>query len=109
VSANVGKDGLGHREALRVKLSPPFTVLLADHPSGKVGEFHRNRYPQIFSFPTFVSDTPQLHWATLPIFFLGHIYFAHQTIYVSFFRFPPESFPLGAQVVIAGLLIMKIL
>jgi hypothetical protein len=109
VSSDVGKDRFGHREALRVNLAPQFTVNLAGHPPGKVGEFNPNRYPQIFSFASFVSDATQLQGATPTILFLSHIYPVHQTISASFFRYPSESFALRAPVVVGGLLVMKIL
>ena len=109
MSSDVGKNWLGHREPLRVNLSPQFTVNLAGHPPRKVGEFNPNQYPQIFSFAPFVSDTTQLQRATPTILFLSHIYSVHQTISASFFRYPPESFALRAPVVISGLLVVKIL
>ena len=45
LSSDVGKDGLGHGEPLRVDLSPQFTINLAGHPLGKVGKLDRNGYP----------------------------------------------------------------
>ncbi len=109
MSSDVGKDGFGYREALRVNLAPQFAINLAGHPPGKVGEFNPNRYPQIFSFAPFVSDTAQLQRATPTILFLSHIYSVHQIISTSFFRYPPESIALRAPVVVGGLLVMKII
>ena len=109
LSSDVGKDGFGHGEPLWVNLPPPFTINLAGHSLGKVGEFYPDGYPEISFFPASSGQTPQMQRAALTILFLGHIYSAHQTISVGFFRYPSESFALRALVVIGGLLVMKIL
>jgi hypothetical protein len=60
LGSDVGKDGFGHGETLRIDLAPQFTINLAGHSLGKVSKLNPNRYPQIFSFAPFVSDAPQL-------------------------------------------------
>jgi hypothetical protein len=109
VGSDVGKDRFGHGKPLWINLSPQFTVDLTGHSPGKVGEFHRNRYTQIFSFALFISDTLQSHGTTLAILFLCHIDAVHQTNAEGFFRYPSESFALWALVVIGGLLVLEIL
>ena len=109
MSPDVGKDGFGHREALGVDLTAQFTINLAGHPLGKVGELHPDGHPEISLFTASGGQTPQIHGTTLTILLLSHIYSVYQTIPASFFRYPPESFALRAPVVVGGLLVMKIL
>ena len=109
MSSEVGKDRFGYGEALRVDLSPPFTINLAGHSRGKVGEFYPNGHPEISAFAAVSGQTPEMQGTVLTIVFLGHIYSVHQTIGVDGLGYPPESFALRALVVIGGLFIMKIL
>ena len=74
MGSEVGKDGFGHREALRVDLSPPFTINLAGYPLGKVGEFYPDGHPEISLFVTPGGQTPQPQRAVRTILLLGHIY-----------------------------------
>jgi hypothetical protein len=104
VGSDVGKDGFGHCEALRVNLSPPFTINLAGHFLGQVGEFNPDGYPEISGFTASSAQTPQPHRAALTISRLGHIYSAHHAICVGFFRYPRESFTLRTPVVVGALI-----
>ena len=106
---DIGKNWFSHRKALRVNLSPQFAIHLAGHPLGKVGEFYPDGHPEISLFAASSGQTPQLQGTALTIVLLGHIYSVHQTICVDFFGYPPQSFTLGALVVIGGLLVVKIL
>lgn len=109
VGSDIGKYGFGRSEALRIDLSPQFTINFAGHPPGKVGEFYPDGHPEISSFAAFVSDAPQLQRATPTIFFLSRIYSVNHPLSVDLFHLAPKSFSLRAQVVVGGLLVMKIL
>jgi hypothetical protein len=108
VGSDVGKDWLSHGEALRVNLSPQVAINFASHTPGKIAEFYRDGHPEISSFAALSGQTPQLQGAALTIVLLGYIYSAHHTICVSFFRYPSESFPLRAAVMVSGLIVVKI-
>ena len=45
LSSDVGKNGFGRGETLRINLAPQFAINLAGHSLGKVGKLDRNRYP----------------------------------------------------------------
>jgi hypothetical protein len=109
LSSDVGKDGFGHGEPLRVDLSTQFTINLGGHSLGKVSKLNPNRYPQIFSFAPFVSDAPLLQWATPTILFLSRIYSVNHPLSVDLLHLTPKSVSLRAQVLVGGLLVMKIL
>jgi hypothetical protein len=109
VGADGGKDGFSHREAVRVNLAPQCAIHCAGHPPGKVGEFYPDGHSEMPAFAASRRQTPQLQGTTLTIVLLGPIYSPHQTVGIGFFGYPPQSFSLGAQVVIAGLLVGKIL
>ena len=106
---DIGKNWLSYGEALWVNLSAQFAIHLAGHPPGKVGEFYPDGHPEIPLFAASSGQTPEMQGTVLTIVLLGHIYSVHQTICVDFFGYPPESFALGALVVIGGLLVVKIL
>ena len=109
VGPDIGKNWLSHREALWVDLSPQVAINLAGHPPGKVGEFYSDGHPEIPLFAASSGQTPERQRTARTIVLLGHLYSVHQTIWVDFFGYPPESFALGALVVIGGLLVRKIL
>jgi hypothetical protein len=109
VGADIGKNWLSHGKALRVNFSSQFAIHFAGHSLGKVGEFNPDGHPEISFLTASGGQTPQIHGAALTILLLSHIYSVHQTLCIGFFGYAPQPFPLGAQVVVGGLLVMKII
>jgi hypothetical protein len=51
VGPDISKNWLSHGEALWVNLSPQFTIHLAGHLPGKVGEFYPDGHPEYLCLP----------------------------------------------------------
>jgi hypothetical protein len=94
---------------LRVNLAPQFTIHLARHPLGEVGEFYANGHCEISLFAASISQTSQIQGAALTILLLGHIYSVHQTIPASLFYLALELLPPGTLILVDRLDIVKIL
>jgi hypothetical protein len=109
MGSDVGKYWFGHREALRIDLSPRFTVNLAGHPPGKVGKFSPDGHAEISAFAASSGQTPQLKRATPTILFLSRIYAENHLLSAGLFHLMPEPLSLRAPVVVDGLFAMKIL